>query len=82
MFLQKSNYLYLKILKKINREGNFGATVIYGKGSYVEKDKKIVMCVVKRRDVVNVKNIAKEIDEKAFIIITDAIEVYGLGFKS
>lgn len=73
-----SNY----ILKKLNLEGDFGATVLYGKGSYSEKDKNIVMCVVKRRDVMEVKNIAKKIDEKAFIVISDAIEVYGLGFKN
>lgn len=72
---------YEEILNNINKKANRGATGLYGKGSYTNKDKLIILCATKRRDVVNIKKITKEIDKNAFIIITDAREVYGLGFK-
>lgn len=58
-----------------------GATGFYGKGMYTGKDKLIIMCVTKRNNVVKVKEVAKKVDKDAFIIITDAREVYGEGFK-
>lgn len=73
---------YEDILDAINKKANRGATGLYGKGSYTNKEKLIILCATKRRDVVVIKKIAEEIDKNAFIIITDAREVYGLGFKS
>lgn len=69
------------ILEKIN-EADLGATGLYGKGAYTQKDKTVIMCVTKRNELMNIKNFAKEIDKNCFIIIADAREVYGLGFKS
>lgn len=56
----------------------FGATALYGKGLYKNTQKTIIMCACKRRNVISIRNIALDIDPKAFIIITDAREVYGL----
>lgn len=72
---------YDEIMKVINLEMKRGATGLYGKGSYTQKDKMIIMCVSKRRDIEKIKTISKKIDSKSFIIVTDAREVYGLGFK-
>ena len=72
---------YSEIIKILNISLKKGATKIYGKGSYSNKDKTIIMCVTKRRDIEQIKSISKKIDSNAFIIITDAREVYGLGFK-
>ena len=41
----------------------------------------VIMCVSKRRDIEKIKLISKKIDINSFIIITDARDVYGLGFK-
>lgn len=41
----------------------------------------LLICVTKRNDVIKIKQLALEKDKNAFIIITDAREVYGLGFK-
>lgn len=70
-----------EISKMINKELQRGATLIYGKGSYTENNKIIIMCAVKRSNIIKIKSIIKNIDDKAFIIITDAVEVYGLGFR-
>ena len=72
---------YDDIMKVINLEMRIGATGLYGKGSFSQKDKMIIMCVSKRRDIEKIKTISKKIDSKSFIIVTDAREVYGLGFK-
>ncbi len=71
-----------EILDAINIDANKGATALYGKGSFSKKNKMIIMCVTKRRGVDKIKMISKKVDSNSFIIITDAREVYGLGFKN
>ena len=67
-----------EIAEKIMGEIEVGATALYGKGLYKKVDKTIIMCACKRRSVIFIRDIALEIDPNAFIIITDAREVYGL----
>ncbi len=45
------------------------------------ENKMVIMCVTKRKELEKIKSISKKIDFNCFIIITDAREVYGLGFK-
>jgi len=71
-----------EIMELINLEANKGATGLYGKGSFSRKNKIIILCVTKRNGVEKIKKVSKKIDPKSFIIITDAREVYGLGFKA
>lgn len=72
---------YEELVEIINMQIKRGATGLYGKGSYTHKNKMVIMCVSKRNDIEKIKNISKQIDPSAFIIVTDAREVYGLGFK-
>lgn len=58
-----------------------GVTGLYGKGMYSEKDKLVLICATARKDIAKVRKIAQEIDKNSFIIITNAREVYGKGFK-
>lgn len=69
-----------EIAQKI-QEIERGVTGIYGKGMYTETEKLVLICATPRRDIGKVRTIAKEIDENSFIIITNAREVYGEGFK-
>ncbi len=73
---------YEDISNIIHRELKRGATGIYAKGLYTNQEKMMVMCVAKRKHIIKIKEISKQIDPNAFIIITDAREVYGLGFKN
>ncbi len=73
---------YEEISQLINQEIKRGATGIYGKGMYTNQEKMIVLCVAHRRHIIKIKELAQELDPNAFIIITDAREVYGLGFKN
>ena len=71
----------MEISNKILNELDRGATGIYGKGMYKNKEKLILMCVIKKRDLIRLKEIVRSIDNAAFMIISDAIDVYGLGFN-
>ena len=71
-----------EIAEIVNQEMKRGATGLYGKGMYTNEEKMVIMCVAKRKDIIKIKEISRQIDPKAFIIITDAREVYGLGFKN
>lgn len=71
-----------EIMEIINTEINKGATALYARGSYSKKNTMVIMCVTKRIYIEKIKNISKRIDKNSFIIITDAREVYGLGFKN
>ena len=72
---------YDEISEAIKIKLDKGATGFYGKGLYSGNDKVIIMCVTKRKNIIEVRELAKNIDKNAFIIITDAREVFGLGFK-
>lgn len=58
-----------------------GTTGLFGKGMYTKDQKLVLLCAAGRRDFLRVRQIAQEIDPKAFIIISNAREVYGKGFK-
>lgn len=71
-----------KIAKEIGETIKRGTTGLLGKGMYTQKEKLVLMCAASRGDVARVKNIARNIDPKSFIIITNSREVVGLGFKN
>ena len=72
---------YKKISNEIGSKVLRGTTGIYSKGQYTNEEKMMLMCVASRREVIEIKQIIKKIDPLAFIVITNAREVYGKGFK-
>lgn len=69
-----------EIAKEIGKVVKRGTTGLYGKGMYTNKDKLVLMCAASRGDISKVKTIARKIDPKSFIVITNSREVVGLGF--
>lgn len=62
-------------------EMELGATLLTGKGAYTGDNKNIIMCAVKPSRIARIKALVAEVDpDKAFVIVTDAREVYGEGF--
>lgn len=57
-----------------------GVTGLYAKGMYSGEDKCILYCVVSKKEIVYLKEIAVNIDPDAFVIVSDAREVLGEGF--
>lgn len=72
---------YDKISKDIGKKVFRGTTGIYSKGMYTNEEKMMLMCVASRREIIEIRQIAKKIDLKSFVIITNVREVYGKGFK-
>ena len=70
-----------EIAKEIGEKINKGTTGLYGKGMYTNQEKLVLMCAASRGDVARVKQVARDIDSNSFIIIANAREVVGLGFK-
>lgn len=70
-----------EIAKAIGDKVKRGVTGLYGKGMYKEKDKLVLICAASRGDISKIKDITKRIDEKSFIVIANAREVLGKGFK-
>lgn len=71
-----------EIAKQIDQKVARGSTGLYGKGMYTNENKLILMCAAYRKDVARIKIIAKELDPKSFIVITNSREVVGQGFKN
>ena len=70
-----------EISEAIVNEAQRGVTGLYGKGMYKDKEKLILMCAASRRDVYKIKDLARKIDKKCFIVVANAREVVGKGFK-
>ena len=59
-----------------------GVTILHGEGAYSGEEKRVLMCAFKQRQIVPLKHLVKEIDPTAFLIVCDAHEVLGDGFRS
>lgn len=70
-----------EIGKAVIKELDRGVTVFKGKGMYTGSEKDILYCVVNRAEISVLKRIIHEIDHSAFVIVNDAYEVLGEGFK-
>ena len=57
-----------------------GVTILHGEGAFTGEEKQVLMCVVKRSQSVEIRRLVKNADEDAFLIVTDAKNVFGHGF--
>lgn len=64
------------LMAKLNR----GITGISAVGMYSGKEKCMLYCVVSKKEIVDLKEIVVDIDRSAFVIVSDAREVFGEGF--
>ena len=66
------------IIKKLG----VGVTILEGKGGYTGNDKQVLMVAVKKHNYAKLKNVVRQCDPEAFMIVGSASEIYGLGFKN
>ena len=59
-----------------------GVTILEGRGAYSGKEKQVIMCVIKRQQIAEIRRIIRNLDEKAFFIVSDAKNVFGNGFEN
>lgn len=69
------------IQRSITSELHRGVTLLDGHGAYSGKNKEVILCIVKKNQMVEVRNLARSIDPSAFFVVTDVQEVFGKGFS-
>ena len=58
-----------------------GVTILHGQGAYTGAEKQVLMCAFKQREIAAIKAAVKDIDPDAFLIVCNAHEVLGDGFR-
>ena len=84
--IDNSNVCYIisekseQITESITEQLHRGVTILEGEGAYSHKSKQVLLCVVKRTQISEIRKMIRNVDENAFFIVTDAKNVFGKGF--
>ena len=70
-----------RIAQRILDEMNRGVTGLSGRGIYSGKSREVLLCIIGRTEEARLKQLVKEEDPRAFVIISNVHEVLGEGFK-
>ncbi len=65
------------VLRKLQR----GATIIPAFGAYTGEERKILLTVIRRRELAELIHHIREVDPRAFVVIGEVRQVLGEGFK-
>ena len=71
---------YQEIAQAVMTRMDRGVTALNGAGMYSGQAKKVLFCVVSKKEIVTLREIVAEFDKRAFVIVTDVREVFGEGF--
>lgn len=69
-----------EIASEISTRLDRGATFLHGQGTYSRQPKEVVLTVVKKRQLAELKELVMEVDPDAFVIVQEAHQVLGDGF--
>ncbi len=69
----RAEAISIRILADIKR----GVTTLDGQGAYSGRDAKVLYTVVTFRELSRVKQLIRQIDPKAFVVVSDTLEVMG-----
>ena len=70
-----------EISESIVRDLDRGVTILHGRGAYTGKEREVLMCAFKQREIAAIRAAVKKIDPSAFLIVCNAYEVLGEGFR-
>lgn len=71
-----------QICRALTTDLERGVTKLKASGGYTNKDRTVLMCTVRRHEVSSVYKIISEHDKSAFIVVGEAGEIIGEGFKA
>ena len=71
---------YESINRAVMNDLNRGATLIYATGAHSGHDKRILMVVIQKRELSQLKQLINEIDPTSFVTVTHTYETLGEGF--
>ena len=72
---------YAEIADQIGKKLDRGATFLHAEGSYSGNSTKVVLVAVKKQQLAELTELVSELDPDAFIIVQEAHQVLGDGFK-
>ena len=72
---------YEAITAAIIHDMDRGVTILNGRGGWSGQEKQVLMVAFKQRQIVKLKQTVKELDPAAFLIVCEAHEVMGEGFR-
>ena len=75
---QRSDELRRAITERLGR----GATMLQAHGAWSGQEEQVILCVVKPPQIGKLRKMVREIDEHAFLVVSDARSVYGQGFEN
>lgn len=70
------------VSERLMKEVETGVTLLHGEGAYTKKNKKVLMCVLHDHQYPLLRDIVKQEDKHAFLIVTKATEIFGEGYKN
>ena len=71
-----------EIIDGISKKLQRGVTLLEGRGGWSGTEKEVLLCAFKQRQIVELKALVKGVDPGAFLIVCDAHEVLGDGFRA
>lgn len=72
---------YDEIALEIDKALDRGVTLLHGQGQYKRSDKYVLLSAVRKGQLGELKSLVYGIDPNAFVILQDAVQVLGDGFK-
>ncbi len=72
---------YEQVSRTIATELDRGITLLHGQGYYKRHNTYVLLCAVKRKQLAQLKEAVNSVDPNAFVILQDAHQVLGDGFK-
>ena len=70
-----------EIARRRMEEVDVGATFMHGNGAYTGKNFDVLMVVLRAKQLPRARDVVKQTDNGAFMIVTNATSVFGEGFK-
>ncbi len=71
-----------KVTQMVLEEMERGVTILSGKGGFTNEERPVLYCVITRSEVNQLKELVREIDPKALMVIGSAHEALGEGFRA
>lgn len=75
---KKSDEIAKTLIETLGR----GVTILNGTGAYTGEPQSLLICAIGRRQLSHMKRLVRGCDPNAFIIVSEAREVFGNGFQS
>jgi uncharacterized membrane-anchored protein YitT (DUF2179 family) len=68
---------YAQVAARILKDMSRGVTFLEGGGAYTDTETRVILCVVTRLEIVELKRLVRDVDPNAFMVVLDANDVQG-----